>query len=123
MNTNNSNNNFTSLEQKIEALENLAISSNPDWESILTEDILNYSELMDEMESQSLLQIDFIGYSASVAYLAENDPSLHRTAELCRDYAIQWCDVSSEFLASILATQIYSDELSSLQSEIDAILQ
>lgn len=67
--------------------------------------------------------IDIIYYSAALDYLRENDPSLRQSLELAQDLGYKPSDLSSEILASILATEITRGEFNDLENEFTDLLE
>ena len=113
------------LEQKIEALENLKLSQSFDWHYILNEHITDYNDLIEELENQSLMQVEIIYYTNAIDYLKEHDPSLQTSMSLALELEMDFSNnsFSSETLASILATQHLYDELSENHDAINEILE
>lgn len=111
------------LTEKIEALNNLKIYQAFDWHYILNDDISDYDALIDEMENQGLMQVEIIYYDKAIKFLSEHDPSLNDSMEIAKEYETPLEFINSEYLASILATQMLYNELSDLQDNINEILE
>jgi len=113
------------LEQKIEALENLKLTQSFDWHHILDEHITDYDDLMQELKNQGLMQVEIIYYTNAIDYLKEHDPSLQTSMSLALELEVDFSNnsFSSETLASILATKHLYDELSENYDAINEILE
>ena len=71
-------------------------------------DLLDYDaqSLCDYIEYESnLLDVDIIYYYKAMKYLMENDTSLSESMQLAQDLGYEPKNITSELLASLLATQ------------------
>jgi hypothetical protein len=83
----------------------------------------SFEDVRDLIEAGDGFSIDIIYYSAALDYLRENDPSLRQSLELCQDLGYKPADLSSEILASILATEIARGEFEEMQNEFTDLLE
>lgn len=83
----------------------------------------SFEDVRDLIESGDGFSIEIIYYSAALDYLRENDPSLRQSLELCQDLGYNLTDLSSEMLASILATEITRGEFNDLETEFSDLLE
>lgn len=83
----------------------------------------SFEDVRDLIEAGDGFSIDIIYYSAALDYLRENDPSLRQSLELCQDLGYKPADLSSEILASILATEITRGEFNDLENEFSDLLE
>lgn len=63
--------------------------------------------------------IEIIYYSQAIEYLSENDPSLKESLELASDFGFSLNDITSETLASLLASQNVRNDFFELEDEIN----
>lgn len=82
-----------------------------------------YNSIYDKIQDNNGFDIEIIYYSNAIAYLQENDPSLRESLEIAMDYGFDIKNLSSETLASLLASQNAQEEFSELQSEIDTFFE
>ena len=83
----------------------------------------SFEDVRDLIEAGDGFSIDIIYYSAALDYLRENDPSLRQSLELCQDLGYKPAELSSEILASILATEITRGEFNDLENEFNDLLE
>jgi hypothetical protein len=83
----------------------------------------SFEEVRDLIEAGDGFSIDIIYYSAALDYLRENDPSLRQSLELCQELGYKPADLSSEILASVLATEIARGEFEELENEFTDLLE
>lgn len=74
----------------------------------LTED-MTLEEFIDEVNNNNMLDEEIIYYSNAIKYLSENDPSLSQAFEIADECGFELKDLSSEKLASLLATRNNND--------------
>ena len=83
-------------------------------------DLLNpFDSIREMIEDNNGFDIEIIYYSKAIAFLAENDPSLHESLEIASEYGYEVQNLNSEILASLLASKLIRDEFYSLESEIN----
>ena len=83
----------------------------------------SFEEVRTLIQEDGGFDIDIIYYSAAIDYLRENDPSLRQSLELAQDLGYKPADLSSEILASILATEIVRGEFNDLENEFTDLLE
>lgn len=95
-----------------------------DYVNIEDIDIENaFESIQETIEENGGFNIDVIYYSTAIKYLQENDPSLRESLELASDLGFELKNLSSETLASLLASENVRSEFYELQSEIDEFFQ
>ena len=88
-----------------------------------SEDFNSFEEVRTLIQEDGGLDIDIIYYSAALDYLREHDASLRQSLELAQDLGYKPADLSSEILASILATEITRGEFEELETEFSDLLE
>ena len=92
----------------------------------LTEDDLDemetFDELMDLLRDDGAFNIEIIYYNKAIKYLEENDPSLTESLNIANDCGYKSCDLNSEMLASLLASQQAEEEFYDYEDEINNLL-
>lgn len=83
----------------------------------------SFQDVRDLIEDGAGFIIDIIYYSAALDYLRENDASLRQSLEIAQDMGYKPADLSSEILASILATEITRREFNDLENEFNDLLE
>jgi hypothetical protein len=83
----------------------------------------SFEEVRNLIDAGDGFSIDIIYYSAALDYLRENDPSLRQSLELAQDLGFKPAYLSSEMLASILATEIVRGEFEEMQDEFTDLLE
>ena len=86
-----------------------------------SEGLNNFEELSEFLETEGALNIEIIYYHKAIDYLSENDPSLSDSIALATDYGCAIDNLNSEFLASILASDILRTQFFELENEINEI--
>ena len=78
-----------------------------------------FESIQEKIQDNNGFDIDIIYYSRAIEYLKENDPSLRESLEIASElgYAVE--DLTSEILASLLASQNASSEFYELETEIN----
>lgn len=89
----------------------------------VTEDIKSFDDLREEIDNQGGFDIEIIYYSRAIEYLQENDPSLRESLGLASEMGYSLDDLSSEVLASLLASQKVREEFEELESEINEFFE
>lgn len=83
---------------------------------------LTFDELTELIEDKNGFDVDIIYYGNAMEYLSENDPSLHKSLGIAAELCYNTEDLSSEVLASLLASQNCREEWNDLKNEIDSFL-
>ncbi len=110
------------IKEKIEGFLNNLDFRNYITEYIEVEDIdldNAYQWLYDELEESAFFNVDIIYYSNAIDFLKENDPSLHDSLELAGDLGYDTENLSSEILASLLASDMELKKFHDLKNEIE----
>ena len=84
---------------------------------------LTYEKITNMLNDNNAFDIDIIYYSNAIKYLAENDNSLNRSLNLAAELCYDPSDLSSEILASLLASDILRDEWCNKGDEITEFLE
>ena len=86
--------------------------------SYYADDCETFEELRESIEDNNGFDIDIIYYSRAIEYLKENDNSLRESLEIASDMGYELKNLSSEILASLLASQNARSEFEELETEI-----
>lgn len=78
-----------------------------------------FESIQEQLEENNGFDIEIIYYSKAIEYLAENDNSLRESLSIASDMGFDIKNLSSEILASLLATQNAREEFYELESEIN----
>ena len=73
-------------------------------------DINSYDELEEKLSDENAFDIEIIYYSNAIEYLKENDTSLFESMSIAEEFGYSPKDISSELLASLLASQNAREE-------------
>ena len=79
---------------------------------------LTYDKITNILNDNNAFDVEIIYYTNAIKYLAENDPSLKDSLELASEYGYSTGDLSSEILASLLASDQMRNDWSDLETEI-----
>lgn len=79
-------------------------------------------ELRDYLQDNDYFNVEIIYYSRAMEYLTEHDPSLKESFRIVAEYGYQVENLSSEVLASILASETVQNDFEELEDEITEIL-
>ena len=82
-----------------------------------------YDSIYNMIDESQGFNIDIIYYSNAIKYLQENDPSLKESFEIAEEFGYEVGNLSSETLASLLASQNAQIEFSELQDEIEQFFE
>lgn len=83
---------------------------------------IDFHAIVRKLEEDRALDIEVIYYSVAIEYLQKNDPSLSESMGLASDMGYDTENLSSEILASLLASKNLRDELNGLKNEITEFL-
>ena len=78
-----------------------------------------YDSITEKLDDNNAFNIDIIYYSNAIEYLKENDPSLKESLEIASELGYSLENLSSEVLASLLASQNAREEWGELENEIN----
>ena len=116
---------MTNLENKqalIDFLNGLNIDNLCPGDYISADDIDEYTDfdsLTSLIDDNNGFNVEIIYYSRAIEYLSNNDASLHESLELAEELGYSLRSLSSEILASLLASQNCREEWSDNKSEIE----
>lgn len=79
---------------------------------------LTYDKITNILNDNNAFDVEIIYYSNAIKYLSENDPSLRDSLEIASEYGYLPRDLSSEILASLLASDQLRDDWSDLAEDI-----
>ncbi len=85
-------------------------------------DINSFEELSEELDDNRAFEVEIIYYSNAIQYLMKEDPSLRESLEIAEEYGYSASDLSSEILASLLASQRVREDFQRYESELNEIL-
>lgn len=78
-----------------------------------------YQSIYEMIDDNGGFNVEIIYYSTAIDYLSENDPSLHESLRLADDCGFELSSLSSEVLASLLASEKCRDDFSALETDIE----
>lgn len=78
-----------------------------------------FGSIYEMIEENNGFDIEIIYYSDAINYLSDNDPSLQESLKLASEYGFEVQNLSSEILASLLASQTEREEFNELEDEIN----
>jgi len=77
-----------------------------------------YQSVYDMIDDNGGFNVEIIYYRNAIDYLSKNDPSLHESLQLAADFGFNLTDLSSEVLASLLASENCRNDFSALEIDI-----
>ena len=77
-----------------------------------------YEAIREQLEEANAFDEEIIYYSRAMEFLTEHDNSLRRSLQIAEDMGFSPKDLSSETLASLLASEVNREVFSDLESEI-----
>ena len=86
-------------------------------------EINEFYDLYDILLSNNALDVEIIYYHKAIDFLKDNDPSLCDSIALACELGCNLENLNSEFLASILATDILRTQFFELEPEINEIFE
>ena len=81
-----------------------------------------YDDLYEKLEEEGFFDVDIIYYARAMDYLKEHDSSLSDSLTLAGEMGYRSEDLSSEKLASILASEKIRESFAEFYDEIEEIL-
>lgn len=78
-----------------------------------------YQSIYNMIDDNGGFNVEIIYYCNAIDYLSKNDPSLHESLQLAADFGFNLTDLSSEVLASLLASEKCRDDFSALETDIE----
>lgn len=91
------------------------------WEHINVQefnDCENTEDLREVLEENGYFNVEIIYYENAINYLRDNDPSFKRAFELAQEVDYRIIDLSSEVLASLVATDDLYEQWNKKEQEI-----
>ena len=82
------------------------------------DNVTDYDSLYNEVEESGGFEVDIIYYATAMEYLMENDCSLNESLAIASEMGFTPENLSSETLASLLASQKAREEFADLESEV-----
>ena len=98
------------------------LNSEIDLPYFVDEDTQTFEDLREAIENGGGFDIEIIYYSRAIEYLQNNDASLRESLSIAADLGYEVSNLSSETLASLLASQNARSEFEDLESEISTFL-
>lgn len=114
------------METKLEKIKSFLSTlnvKNVDLACFATGGTNSFDELRDELEDQGAFDIEIIYYSTAIEYLRDNDSSLKESLGLAHEMGYVADNLSSEILASLLASQNARNDFDELESEIETFFE
>ena len=82
------------------------------------ETVESYDDILSQIEDSNGFDVEIIYYSRAMEYLSENDPSLYECMEIASEYGFGPESLTSETLASLLASKNARESFYELENEI-----
>jgi len=86
------------------------------------EDFDTASDIRDILDDANVFDEEIIYYGVAMEYLTKNDTSLKRSLEIAGNMGYKPENLSSEILASLLASEINRETWGEIESDLDALL-
>jgi len=83
------------------------------------EEVNSYDDIYEAIENNNGFDVEIVYYVSAINYLKENDPSLRESLGIANDFGFELKNLSSEVLASLLASETARNDFSELKEEID----
>lgn len=120
MRTNESNKNLVIDFLKGLSVEDLCITDYVSFDDI--DETTTFETLTELIEDNNGFDIEIIYYTRAIEYLSNNDASLKESLEIADELGYSAKDLSSEVLASLLASQNCRNEWQDLENEVESFL-
>jgi hypothetical protein len=78
-----------------------------------------YNSIYETIRDNGGFDVEIIYYSNAIEYLKQNDPSLKESIEIALEYGFELKNITSETLASLLASRNAEENFYELQDEIE----
>jgi hypothetical protein len=78
-----------------------------------------YNSICETIRDNGGFDVEIIYYSNAIEYLKQNDPSLKDSIEIALEYGFELKNITSEALASLLASRNAEENFYKLQDEIE----
>lgn len=79
-------------------------------------------DIRDILEDAGEFNQEIIYYSNAIKYLQENDPSLRDSLEIAEEFGYEVKNLSSEILASLLASKLTREAFEEIFSDLEDLL-
>lgn len=90
---------------------------------LMYEDFDSFDELAEILENNGSFSCEIIHYSNAIDYLSEHDPSFCESLSIADEMGYECKNLSSEILASLLASKKSQEVFYDLQADIEAIIE
>jgi len=87
------------------------------------QDQQSYQDLYEAIDNGQGFNVEIIYYSRAMNFLTENDNSLRESLQLASELGYELNNLSSEILASLLASQNAREDFGKLESQIDEFFE
>jgi ribosome-interacting GTPase 1 len=84
-------------------------------------DITSVDELEEYLQNNNMFDVEIIYYSKAMEYLMENDTSLTESLRIASEMGYSIENLSSEVLASLLASENIRNDFYNIRDDIEAI--
>ena len=109
---------FLPMKTTLEFLNSLNLDI--DFEEIVKiNEISSFEELEEVLQEYQMLDVEIIYNFNAMKFLSENDQSLQESIEIAVEYGYELADITSELLASLLASKELKEEFSNNQDAIE----
>lgn len=88
-------------------------------EYVDADEVNDYDDVYNAIEDANGFDVEIIYYVNAIKYLRENDPSLRESLGIASEMCYDLSNLSSEVLASLLASQRCREDFQSLYGEIN----
>lgn len=87
------------------------------------EDFESAEDVRNILDDANAFDVEIIYYSRAIEYLAENDNSLHESLSIASEMGFDLKNLSSETLASLLASQNEREAFADIETELQELLE
>ena len=82
------------------------------------EEVNSFDDVYEAIDNDRGFEVEVIYYTTAMEYLMERDPSLRESLEIAEEYGYTPSNITSEVLASLLASRECRDEFMRYEDEI-----
>lgn len=82
-----------------------------------------FDKITSILEDNDAFNLEITYYSNAIDYLKENDPSLNESLVIAAEYGLEIQSLNSEVLASLLYSQVETENYSRLESDITTFFE
>lgn len=83
----------------------------------------SFDDFRERIDDGGGFNIEIIYYSNAIKYLLDNDPSLHESLEIAGDMGYEVRDLTSEILASLLASHTEREKFEKLEDDFNDLFE